>query len=191
MQGRPDRLDAPMFDASSPLAAMVRGGVLSAVALAWIVAIVRMLGVRALSKMTAFDFVITLASGSLLATADTADTPAAFCQAVASLTALLCLQYALAWGRSRLPAVRRVIDNRPLIVMRDGEIDEEGLRASRMSEDDVRSRLREAGVADPADVSLFTMEATGDVSIVTGAPVRSDLLEKVRKADGTDYYNLR
>ncbi|PZO75526.1 MAG: DUF421 domain-containing protein [Sphingomonas hengshuiensis] len=185
-RGVPGRLCGAMFDTSSLSMALIRGSVLSAATLVLIVAIVRIIGVRALSKMTAFDFVITLASGSLLATAGTAETPAAFAQAIAALTALLALQYGLAWGRSMFRPLRQVIDNRPLVVMRDGEMDEAGLRGSRMSRDDVASRLRQAGIADPAAVSLFVLEATGDISIVTNGPVHADLLASVRESGGTD-----
>lgn len=179
-----------MFDTASLPDALIRGAVLSTVTLVWIVAIVRLLGVRALSKMTAFDLVITLASGSLLATAGTADTPAAFAQAIAALTALLCLQCALAWMRCRSGAVRRLVDNRPLVVMRDGEIDEAGLRSSRIARDDIASLLRQAGIADKAAVTLFVMEATGDVSIVTDDPVDDDVAKNVRRT-GTDSTDLR
>lgn len=173
-----------MFDQSS-MAALIRGAVLSGVALVWIVAIVRLIGVRALSKMTAFDFVITLASGSLLATAGTASEPAAFLQAVAALTTLLCLQYLLAWSRSHVRPFRRLVDNRPLLVVRDGEIDPDGLRRSRMTPDDVRSKVRQAGIADMADVSALIVEATGDVSIVAGGTPSARLMDSVRDPDGT------
>ena len=57
-----------MFGLPAYIDQIVRAGVLGAICLAFIILAVRLVGLRSFSKMTAFDFVITLATGSLLAT---------------------------------------------------------------------------------------------------------------------------
>ena len=61
-----------MFGLPAYIDQIVRAGVLGAICLAFIILAVRLVGLRSFSKMTAFDFVITLATGSLLATATVA-----------------------------------------------------------------------------------------------------------------------
>ena len=58
-----------MIELTEPAASLVRGVVLAAGALFWVLVLVRIVGLRSFSKMTAFDFVATVAIGSLLASA--------------------------------------------------------------------------------------------------------------------------
>lgn len=51
---------------------LLRSAVLSSIAIIWVIVVVRLVGLRAFSKMTAFDFVVTVAIGSLLAGASQA-----------------------------------------------------------------------------------------------------------------------
>lgn len=53
----------PTFDA------VLRGAVLAIAALLWVALPVRVVGLRSFSKMTSFDFVMTVAKGSLVASA--------------------------------------------------------------------------------------------------------------------------
>ena len=50
---------------------LARGVLLSAIGLAWVTILIRIVGLRSLSKMTNFDFVMTVALGSVLAYSDT------------------------------------------------------------------------------------------------------------------------
>ena len=59
-----------MFGLSDYPDAIIRGVALGLIALVWVILVVRVIGLRTFSKMTAFDFVITLATGSLLASVD-------------------------------------------------------------------------------------------------------------------------
>ena len=148
--------------------AAVRGIILALVALVWIVFLVRIMGARTLSKMSAFDFVVTLATGSLLATAAAASSLTAFVQAIVALTSLLTGQYLLGLARQRFPAFRHTIENDPLLLMRDGDFIDSALRTSRVSRSDVLAKLRQADIDDPGTVTAVILETTGDVSIVTG-----------------------
>ena len=148
--------------------AALRGLVLALAALFWVVALVRVMGARTLSKMSAFDFVVTLATGSLLATAAAASSLTAFVQAIIALTTLLAGQYLLALARQRSDIFRHAVENDPLLLMRDGDFIDSALRTSRVSRSDVLAKLRQADVDDPASVAAVILETTGDVSILTG-----------------------
>lgn len=171
-----------MFDPSELPLAVLRGIMLGGVALVWVIVLVRLIGARTLSKMTAFDFVVTLATGSLLATAASSSTLTAFVQAISAIAALLSAQALLALLRQRSNGFRHLIENEPLLVLRDGRFLEDALRKSRVARGDVLAKLREAGVSDPASVSAVILETTGDVSILCDPP-ESDLLSGVRQGD--------
>ena len=58
-----------MFFENTLLDLVARGFILAAIGIFWVVALIRLNGLRSLSKMTNFDFIMTIALGSLLATA--------------------------------------------------------------------------------------------------------------------------
>jgi uncharacterized membrane protein YcaP (DUF421 family) len=70
----------------------VRGIVLTVVALIFGVFTIRVVGLRSLSKMTNFDFVSTVATGSLLASAATVSEWPAFIQCLVAIMFLFVAQ---------------------------------------------------------------------------------------------------
>lgn len=56
-----------MFTDITAFDVLLRGALLAVIGLSWVVICVRVIGLRAFSKMTSFDFVTTVAIGSLLA----------------------------------------------------------------------------------------------------------------------------
>ncbi|MEN3792456.1 YetF domain-containing protein [Fulvimarina sp. MAC3] len=172
-----------MFGLPEPLDAVIRGVLLGTVSLAFIIVLVRLVGLRSFSKMTSFDFVITLATGSLLASAGTVNHWPSFIQALIAIATLMGLQVALALYRRSRGGASSPMENEPLILMKDGVYREDAMGGSRVSKDDVRAKLRAAGVRRLADVRYVVLETTGDVSIIQGKDgddVDSDLIENLR-----------
>ncbi len=168
-----------MFDFTTYVGAATSAMVLAIAALAWIIALVRMLGLRTLSKMTAFDFVVTLATGSLLASAATASGWLPYLRALTALTTLLIAQYLLARAR-RNAAVRRVIENEPLLLVYRGRFIEQAMHLSRVTHDDVIAKLRTASVSDMSAVAAVVLEATGDISVIKRDAPASAMLAGIR-----------
>jgi uncharacterized membrane protein YcaP (DUF421 family) len=162
--------------------ALIRAALFSLAALFWVIVLVRMAGVRSLSKMTAFDFVVTLATGSLLATAGSASGWTAFVQTVAAMTVLLVAQEGLTVVR-RSPRLRRLIENEPLLLMRDGDYIEGAMRRGRVTHDDLRAKIRAVDLSGPREVSLMILETTGDISILTTPPSGEKMTSGVRGID--------
>ena len=167
-----------------PVADAVFGGILLAViALVAVIVLVRMIGLRSFSKMTAFDFVITLATGSLLAAAaTTADWPA-FIKAVVAIITLMGIQVALAFGRRKSERVTALVDNNPLLLMRDGAFIDAAMEESRVSPGDVYAKLRGANVLSLSEVRAVVLETTGDISVIHGESLAPELLAHVRGAE--------
>ncbi|MBW3583316.1 MAG: DUF421 domain-containing protein [Euryarchaeota archaeon] len=132
--------------------------------------------------MSAFDFVMTVAIGSLVATTILSPRPALM-EGVLGLTALFLLQSLIALGRSAGKAFERIVDNEPLLLMRKGEVFEKNLQKARVTRDDLRVKLRENGILRYRDVEAVIMETTGIISVIKrqeGVEMDDDLLQSVR-----------
>jgi uncharacterized membrane protein YcaP (DUF421 family) len=131
--------------------------------------------------MSSFDFAVTVALGSILATVAVSST--SLINGAVAVAALLGTQAGVATLRQRLP-VERLVDNTPVILMRDGVFVDEALRRNRVTRTDVLAKLREANVLRLDEVRVVVLEATGDVSVLHGdGPVDAMLLDGVRSTD--------
>lgn len=139
-----------------------------AATVAAIVLLTRLNGLRSFSKMSGFDFVITVATGSVLASAIMAPSQD-YRIGLVALAGLFVVQGVTAWMRERSAAVQGILDNQPLLVMERGEILEANLRAAKMTPDDLYAKLREANAFDLTRVKAVVLESTGDVSVLHGS----------------------
>lgn len=169
-----------MLDLTEPYGAVVRGLALTAVAVLWTVLLVRIVGVRAFSKMTAFDFVTTIATGSLIAQAGTRSDWPSFAQSMAAIAGIFAIQWCLAKLRQRHDAAQSALTNEPVLLMEHGDILDDALRTTRIARSTVYEKLRQADIRRPEEVRAVVLETTGDISVLTGA-VDESLLEGVRR----------
>lgn len=172
-----------MFFDHETLDLLARALLLSAIALGWVIFVVRVIGLRAFSKMTAFDFVATVATGSLLAGACQATTWAEFFQPSLAIAALLGTQYVVARLRQVSDRFEQVVENEPVLLMRDGVILDQALSRTRVARADLVAKLREANVLDYAQVRAVVLETTGNISVLHGRELSQDLLEGVQRKD--------
>ncbi|MDF1871241.1 DUF421 domain-containing protein [Vannielia sp.] len=172
-----------MFVENTPLDILLRALLLSTFAVSWVILVVRVIGLRAFSKMTAFDFVVTVAIGSLLAGASQSTDWSGFAQASLASAALLGVQYIVARLRRASEAFENVVQNAPVLLMRDGEILTSALSATRVAEDDLVAKLREANVLNLSEVRAVVLETTGDISVLHGDSLQERLLEGVKRVD--------
>ena len=159
---------------------LMRGIVLSIIALILLIALIRMVGLRSLSKMTPFDFVVTVASGSLLAGAGQASNWASFLQCLAALAALFAGQYILGQLRRRSATVRSLLSNEPILLMRNGEFIDAALRQTRVTRSDIIAKLRESNALRLEKVRAVVLETTGDISVLHGDTLDDALIDDIR-----------
>ncbi len=169
-----------MFTDITALDVLLRGTLLAVIGLSWVVICVRVIGLRAFSKMTSFDFVTTVAIGSLLAGCVQATQWSALVQALLAIAALLGIQYAVSRTRSHRDDFEGVIGNTPTLLMRDGAFQEGALKRTRTTRSDVIAKLREANVQHVSDVRAVVLESTGDISVLHGESIDDVLLDGVR-----------
>ncbi|AGP86715.1 DUF421 domain-containing protein [Alteromonas mediterranea] len=166
-----------MFSASPTLDLICRGFFLTVMAMVWVVLLVRINGLRSFSKMTNFDFVMTVAVGSLLASASQTTTWEAFLQAMVAMAALFIVQSVSARLRRRSDKIEAIMQNTPVILMRNGEIIDGALEETRVARSDLLAKLREANVLDLNEVRAVVLETTGDISVLHGEHCSEALLK--------------
>ncbi len=93
----------------------------AAIALAVVLILTRLSGLRSFSKMTATDFAMTVATGSVLATI-IAGTTRDLGSALLGLAAIFAVQALVSYLRRRFAPVSEAVDNSPLLLM-DGPSD--------------------------------------------------------------------
>ena len=172
-----------MFTAEPTLDIVLRGLLLTALAMFWVVVLVRVNGLRSFSKMTNFDFVMTVAVGSLLAGASQSTSWSAFAQTILAMAALFAVQYVTARMRKASDTFETLMQNKPVVIMRDGKILPEALAETRVAKGDLIAKLREANVLDLSKVRAVILETTGDISVLHGDDCSESLLQGTRYVD--------
>lgn len=137
-------------------------GVLAYVGL---VLLLRISGKRTLTKLNAFDLVVTVALGSTLAMILLTE-KVALAEGLAAFATLIGLQFLVTWTSVRLGVVRRLVRSEPSLLLRDGELLRGAMSRERITEDEIRSAIRSAGIEDPSRVSAVVLEADGELSVI-------------------------
>ena len=70
------------------------------------------------------------------------------------------------WLAFRFPALARVLEPPPLLLIDNGRVLRKHLRVELMSENELESKLREQGVADPREVAKAYIEPDGQVTVL-------------------------
>lgn len=139
----------------------------------------RLMGKRSFSKMSGFDFAATIAIGSLIATTITSKS-VGILQGLIALLSLYTLQFIVARLR-RFPAFSKGVDNEPLYLMKGTEILHENLKKARVTENDLRGKLREANVIRLSQVKVVIFETTGDVSVLHSDDLSKEVEDFITK----------
>lgn len=133
-----------------------------------LVAVLRVSGKRTLTKLNAFDLVITVALGSTLASA-LLSSDVSISEGVLALALLVALQAVVTGASVRSAGARRLVKSEPTLVYRRGFLDRE-LRRERVTREEVRQAARSSGHADLGDVAAVVLETDGSLSVLTDLP---------------------
>ncbi|MDR6302251.1 DUF421 domain-containing protein [Mesonia maritima] len=148
-----------------------------------IILFTKIAGKRSFSKMSSFDFAMTVAIGSLFASVILSST-INLTEGLLGLAMLYILQMLIAILR-RFKVVQSVVDNKPLLLMDGEKILDDNLRKARVAESDLRAKLREANVIELSEIKAVIFETTGDISVLHTADdskkVNDFLLKDVKK----------
>lgn len=155
------------------------GTVLGAAVVAYIglLVILRVSGKRTLSKLNAFDWIVSVALGSTLATTLVAP-DVSVSEGLTALAALVGLQFIVTQVSVRVDAVRRAVKAVPKHVVLDGRLLPEVMKRERVTDDEVLQAVRSAGFASLERVDVV-LETDGTLSVMRRENGANDALDNV------------
>lgn len=130
-----------------------------------LVFLLRISGKRTLSRWNAFDFVVTIAFGSMLATA-LLSSQTSLTQVTVGFTLLILLQLVITWLSVRSRWFDGWIKSPPTLLLHHGRLREDAMRRCRVSEVELLSTLRARGINNPKDVEAVVLESNGTISVI-------------------------
>jgi uncharacterized membrane protein YcaP (DUF421 family) len=144
---------------------LVRVVVVGTLAYLILVLLLRISGKRTLSKMNAFDLVVTVALGSTLATVILSK-DVALAEGVTAFALLVGLQFGITWLSVRSTTVSQLIKSEPTLLLYQGHFLPAPMRRMRVLEAEIHAAIREQGIAALADVEAVVLETDGSFAVV-------------------------
>jgi uncharacterized membrane protein YcaP (DUF421 family) len=129
-------------------------------------------GKRTLSKWNSFDFVVTIALGSTLATVIVSK-DVSFAEGVFALGLLIGLQFVITWLSVRFDWAENLVKAKPTLLFDKGGFLLEPMKRQRIAEAEVRMAIRAAGVAAVEEIEAVVLETDGSFSVIKKAATNS------------------
>lgn len=149
-----------------------------------IICLLRISGKRTLAKMNAFDFIVTVALGSCLATV-ALNKSVPLTDGILVFFLLISLQYIITWLSVRYKNIKNIITSNPVLLVYKGEILHSTLKRERITIEEIHVSARQRGIARLQEIDAVVLETTGDITIIQNINVsQAETLEDV-KLDGT------
>lgn len=152
---------------------LARTALISILAYPAMLVILRLSGQRTLSKMNAFDLVVTIALGSTLASVILTGS-VALAQGLLAFVLLIAMQYLLALLTSRSPVAERWVNGEPVLLFHRGTFLHQAMRKARVTEEEVRAGIRQQGRDALADIEAVVLETNGRLSVIPVAHAGQD-----------------
>jgi uncharacterized membrane protein YcaP (DUF421 family) len=147
------------------LDSLIRVALVAPAAYIALIVLLRISGKRTLSQFNAFDFVVTVAIGSMLATI-VVSRDVQLPVGIIGFALLILLQFVVAWLVCRIPRVECAVKARPSLLLQNGEFLNETMLDERVSEEEILMAIRKTGNGDLADIAAVVLETDGSFSVI-------------------------
>lgn len=144
---------------------LLRVLVVGSLAYLTLVLLLRTSGKRTLAKMNAFDFVVTVALGSTLATVLLSNS-VALAEGILAFCLLAGMQYLITWLSVRSGTVRRLVKSEPSLLFHSGSFLLDTMKRERVTEDEVLAAMRQQGKGSLEEVGAVVLETDGTFSVI-------------------------
>ncbi|MGI8599326.1 MAG: DUF421 domain-containing protein [Chitinophagaceae bacterium] len=122
-------------------------------------------GKRTLSKMNAFDFVVTIALGSTLATV-ILNKGVALADGIFGLFLLIFLQFIITSLSARFKIISNIVKSTPSLLVYKGEMLKDMMLKERVDEDEIHAIIREKGYSSVKEADAIVLETDGSLSVI-------------------------
>lgn len=123
-------------------------------------------GKRTLTKLNAFDLVVTVALGSTLATI-LLNSQISLWEGLTAFAVLIGLQYVLTFTAVRLSWFNDLIKSEPRLLFLEGEFLKQAMRKERVKDIEIMQAVRNSGEGDLQNVKAVILETDGSMSVIT------------------------
>lgn len=145
-----------------------------------LILLLRVSGKRTLSKMNAFDLVVTVALGSILATI-LLNKKVALLEGISAFFILIILQYLVAWMSVRSNSFKKLIKSDPQLLYYNGQYLQEKINKERILEAEILQSARSNGINSLELVEAVVLETDGSLSIIKKSDSDNTTLNNVEK----------
>jgi uncharacterized membrane protein YcaP (DUF421 family) len=131
----------------------------------FVVVVMRVVGRRELSSLTAVDLVLLIVMGDAIQQGLTQD-DYSVTGAVIVISTFAVLQVASSYLGYRFKSVRRVLAGPPVVLVDNGELVRANLKRHRLTRDDLAEEMRLQQIASFGDIRWAVLEANGHISFI-------------------------
>jgi uncharacterized membrane protein YcaP (DUF421 family) len=147
----------------------LRIALIAPAAYASLVLFLRISGKRTLTKLNAFDLVITVALGSTLATQILSrDTP--LLDGMLAFAGLISLQWLVAFLSVRSRAFRKLVRSEPRVLLRAGIPERRAMQRERITESELLQAVRAHGGEQFDDALAVFLQTDGSLAVIMRGP---------------------
>lgn len=152
---------------------LLRVAVVGPLAYFGLVLLLRVSGKRTLSKMNAFDFAVTVALGSTLATI-LLSKDVALAEGVTAFCILILMQFIVAWLSVRSKWVRGLVKSDPTLLFYKGEMLRDAMQCERITRSEIEAAIRAQGIASFEGVEAVVLETDGSLTVMNASTNQTD-----------------
>ena len=125
----------------------------------------KIMGYRAISELSFFDYVVGITIGSIAAEMST-NIDMEWWKGVTAMAVYAILDVVFSFLSQKSSAARQIITGNPIILIYKGKIYKKNLRKARIELNDLLTSARMAGYFNIADIDYAIMETTGKISFM-------------------------
>ena len=155
-------IDHLFFNGWLPLLRIVIVGVVTYIAM---LMLLRVSGKRTLSRMNAYDMVVTMALGSIMGKVLLSE-EVSISESMTALFLIVSLQYALSVAICRWPWVRKLVSCKPSVLFHNGVFIERTMQQERIDKNEIIAAIHQRGLNDFDMVEAVILGTNGDLSVV-------------------------
>ena len=132
----------------------------------FIIANIKLMGKRTTSQLNSFDWLVTVAMGSIVASV-VMQKDTSLVSAVIAIFTMMGLQFIITKLMFKFSFWKKMIRSNPRLLLYEGEYIMSNMKKARIVESEILSAVREKGYADLNDVYAVVMETDASLSVIT------------------------
>lgn len=130
-----------------------------------LIALLRVSGKRTLSKMNMFDWVVTVAMGSVMASTLVSD-GVTYVQGITAFATLILAQFIVTWLSVRSEGFQSLVKADPTILYYKGQYLEREMRRQRVPRSEILGAIRQSGQGAPREIAAVLLESSGELIVM-------------------------